>query len=232
MNNDSTRFNTEAFAIDSTGYVFAGTDSDGVFRSIQAIVPVELMSFRASVNNNSITLTWKTATETNNKGFEIQRKSNANWIKVSYIDGSGSTINPKEYAYTDDFKYRSYKGTVSYRLKQIDFDGSFHYSKEINLNIDFTPKEFTLYQNYPNPFNPSTTIKYALPFESSVDIIIYNPIGQKINEFNEGIREAGYYKINWQPDKISSGIYFYSITARSTDGKKIFTQTKKMLYMK
>ena len=95
-----------------------------------------------------------------------------------------------------------------------------------------SPDEFRLYQNYPNPFNPSTTIKYALPFESSVDITIYNMIGQKIEAFNEGIKEAGYHNVTWFPKNLSSGVYFYSINAKNIDGKNDYSKTLKMLYMK
>ena len=194
--------------------------------------PVELTSLIGEVLNNSIELKWKTATEKNNRGFEIERRLNSNWEKVGYFNGKGTTTNPNEYHYTDNFKYQSFKGIVSYRLKQIDLDGSYNYSDEINLQIDFTPKEYILYQNYPNPFNPSTTIKYAIPFESSVEIIIYNPIGQKVEEFNEGTKDAGYYDVVWQPKNLSSGVYFYSIIPKSTDGKNNYTKTLKMLLMK
>ncbi len=205
--------------------------SDSLF-TITGIVPVELVSFTANSTENKVLLNWKTATETNNKGFEIQRKLNSNWEKVGYVIGSGTTTNPNEYNYTDNFKYESYKGIVIYRLKQIDLDGSYHYSVEIKFEIDLTPKEFTLYQNFPNPFNPSTTIKYALPFESSVEIIIYNMIGQRIEEFKEGVKEAGYHNVMWLQKDLSSGVYFYSINTKSTDGKNNFTKTLKMLYMK
>ena len=94
------------------------------------------------------------------------------------------------------------------------------------------PLKYAITQNYPNPFNPSTTIKYALPFESLVDITIYNMIGQKIKELNEGIREAGYHNVTWQPKGLSSGVYFYSINAKSTDGKNNYSKALKMLYMK
>ncbi|MFZ0454251.1 MAG: T9SS type A sorting domain-containing protein, partial [Ignavibacteriaceae bacterium] len=205
--------------------------SDSLF-TITGVVPVELVSFKANSNENKIMLSWKTATEINNKGFEIQRKLNSNWKKIGYVSGKGTSTNPSEYNYTDDFKYQSFRGIVSYRLKQIDFDGSYHFSNEIKLDIDFTPKEFTLYQNYPNPFNPSTTIKYALPFESRVEIIIYNIQGQKVTEFDEGIKVAGYHDINWHPGKVSSGVYFYFMHAEGTEGENNFTKTLKMLFTK
>ena len=126
----------------------------------------------------------------------------------------------------------SYKGVVKYRLKQIDLDGSFQYSEEIKLDVDFTPKEYVLYQNFPNPFNPATTIKYALPFDSRVEIIIYNMLGQKMNVFDEGMKAAGYHDLNWKPGNLSSGVYFYFLHAKSTDGKNNFTKTLKMLFMK
>ena len=203
------------------GPVTASDTDDGV-------LPVELSFFSASVNINNVNLNWKTATEVNNNGFEIQREVSGQWERVGFVQGHGNSNSPKEYSFTDK---NLTGGTVFvYRLKQIDNDGQYQYSKEVE--IENIPEHYILYQNYPNPFNPSTTIKYAIPFESSVEIIIYNTIGQKVEEFNEGRKDAGYYDVVWQPKNLSSGIYFYSIIAKGTDGKNNYTKTLKMLLMK
>ena len=197
-------------------------------------LPVEITSFKASIINTDVLLSWETATEINNYGFEIERKiissslRNADWIKIGFINGHGNSNSPKSYSFAD--KNLTGGSKFEYMLKQIDNDGRFEYSEPVEVTL--IPAKFELLQNYPNPFNPSTRIKYVLPYESSVEIIIYNPIGQKVEEFNEGTKDAGYYDVVWQPKNLSSGVYFYSIIAKGTDGKNNYTKTLKMLLMK
>ena len=201
---------------------------------LSKVLPVELTSFKAETVNENVVLKWNTATEMNNKGFEVERKilSSSKWEIIGFVNGNGTLTNLKSYKYTDDLKYQTINGIVVYRLKQISFDGNSEYSDEIKVKVDLTPKDFVLYQNYPNPFNPSTNIKYALPYESNVDITIYNSLGERIKVFEQGIKEAGNHDIVWQANNSASGIYFCTITARSTDGKNNFVKTRKMLLLK
>ena len=143
--------------------------------------------------------------------------------------GFGTTTEPKAYSFTDN---DITTGTYTYRLKQIDFDGTYEYSSVVEVEVDFNPKEYTLYQNYPNPFNPSTTIKYSLPFASNVKIIVYNMLGKTVSELINKVQESGYYEVNWNAGNNASGIYFYKIEAKSTDGKNNYTSVKKMLMVK
>ena len=206
------------------------------FAKSLSVLPVELTSFNASIENYNVHLEWQTATEVNNYGFEVERENilpaiaqvKGDWEKIGFIAGQGNSNSPKEYSFIDkDFTGGT---TFKYRLKQIDNDGQYEYSKEAEIEI--IPNKYILFQNYPNPFNPSTTIKYALPYESTVEIIIYNTIGQKVDEFNEGTKDAGYYDVVWEPKNLSSGIYFYSIIAKGKDGKNNYTKTIKMSFMK
>ncbi|MEJ2615085.1 MAG: discoidin domain-containing protein [Ignavibacteriaceae bacterium] len=201
---------------------------------LSKVLPVELTSFKAEVIDKTVELKWKTATELNIKGFEVERKifSNSKWETIGFIKGNGTSTNPMLYKYTDDFKEQIINGAVTYRLKQISLDGNAEYSDEIKVKVDLTPKDFVLYQNYPNPFNPTTNIKYALPYESNVDIAIYNVLGERVKILEKGIKEAGNHNIVWQAKNQSSGIYFCTITARSTDGKNNFRKTRKMLLIK
>jgi hypothetical protein len=96
----------------------------------------------------------------------------------------------------------------------------------------FIPNKFELMQNFPNPFNPSTIIRYALPFSSSVKIEVYNMLGQKVRELLNGQKKAGYYEVNFNTTGLSSGVYFYMIYAQSVDGKSEFRDTKKMVLLK
>ncbi|MFN3695450.1 MAG: hypothetical protein ACK4UV_10615, partial [Ignavibacterium sp.] len=133
--------------------------------SIDNVVPVELKSFEATVKGNIVELNWSTASESNNRGFEIERiqksevKSQMDWEIVGFVEGSGTTTETQNYTFVDK---KLSTGKYAYRLKQIDVDGAFNYSNEIEVDIT-APNEFALYQNYPNPFNPVTKIRYSIP---------------------------------------------------------------------
>ncbi len=194
-------------------------------------VPVELTSFTASTLNGNVQLSWRTATETNNKGFEIQRSGLANkqagWENAGFVYGNGTTSNPVEYHYTDtNVKI----GKYVYRLKQIDFDGSFEYSNEIEAEVT-APAEFSLEQNYPNPFNPSTKIAFSLPVDARVTLNVYNVLGQKAATLISGNLPAGKKDIKFDATGFNSGVYFYRIEASAADGKK-FSSVKKMILTK
>ena len=194
-----------------------------VYLMYDGIIPVELVSFGASVQGNSVNLSWQTATELNNSGFEIQRKTeNSNWNKVGFVEGAGTTTESRSYSFSDLY---SGQGTVSYRLKQIDYDGTSTYSKVINVDIN-APAEFKLNQNYPNPFNPSTTVSFTIPKASNVKLIIYNQIGQQVGELVNRNLEAGSYNYTWNAANQSSGIYFYELQANE------FKSVRKMTLIK
>ncbi len=196
------------------------------------IIPVELTSFAANVTEQEISILWSTATELNNRGFDLERKLDGTWEKVAFIEGRGTTTEKSDYSYSDKFKYDGYQGTVQYRLKQIDFDGTITYSNVISVDVDFTPKEYTLFQNYPNPFNPSTTIKFALPFDSNVRITIYNMLGEQMDVIFDQVKEVGYHNVSWNARDLASGVYIYTIDAKSIDGLKNFNSVKKMMLVK
>ncbi len=188
-----------------------------------ALVPVELTSFTAAARENDVILNWSTATETNNMGFEVQRiTANSDYEKVGYVAGFGTTTDPKAYTYTDtDIS----EGTYTYRLKQMDLDGSYEYSTEVSVEVT-QPIEYSLEQNYPNPFNPSTLIKYSIPENGFVILDVYNLLGEKVSSLVNGVQEAGRYEINFDASNLASGIYVYSLKSGS------FNSVKKMLLMK
>ena len=186
-------------------------------------VPVELTSFAANTNYNDVTLTWNVASQLNNKGYSIERKNgNQNFSEIKFIDGDGTTTQPKSYKFVDK---NLNQGKYTYRLKQIDFDGSVHYSKEVNADISI-PKEYSLSQNFPNPFNPSTTIKYSIIKNDFVTIKLYDVLGREIETLVNENQKAGIYSINFNASNLPSGVYIYRIIA----GK--FNQSKKMLLLK
>jgi hypothetical protein len=200
--------------------------------ALGGVIPVELVSFKAEVGKSGITLNWETASETNNMGFEIERMINGNWSKIGFVEGNGTTTEFNNYSYSDK---PNTSGSVSYRLKQVDYDGSFTYSKVVDVDFSGIPTEFGLSQNYPNPFNPSTVIRYALPFDSKVNITIYNINGEVVKVLADGEIAAGEHEAQFSINSangIASGVYLYSIKAVSTDGKSTFVQTKKMVLLK
>ena len=212
----------------------AGTHGRGVYEAfIDFTVPVELSSFTAETANNSVLLNWSTATETNNLGFEIERKlKNQDWVTIAFVDGKGTTTEIQNYNYSDDYSELPYEGTVLYRLEQMDYNGDFEYSDQVAVNLTFVPSEYYISQNYPNPFNPSTTIKYSLPVESNVRINIYNSIGEVIDELVSEIQTSGNYEITWNAQNYSSGIYYYSFEVTSTDGSNSHREMKKIVFLK
>ncbi|OGU71412.1 MAG: hypothetical protein A2V93_00170 [Ignavibacteria bacterium RBG_16_34_14] len=212
----------------------AGTHGRGVYEAfIDFTVPVELTSFNVNIVGNQIVLNWITATETNNKGFEIERKfKNNEWETIGFIIGKGTTTEIQSYNFKDSYNDISYSGRVLYRLKQIDFDGSFEHSKIIYADVDFTPQTYNLSQNYPNPFNPVTNIKYSIPIESEVKIVVMNSLGQEIAELVNGNQNEGFYEISWNADEFASGVYFYIMEAVSTNKQLSFQDTKKLLLVK
>ncbi len=168
-------------------------------------LPVELNSFTASAAKNGVTLSWKTATEMNNYGFDIERKSASNWSKVGFVEGRGTTNAPQSYSYADN----SATGKISYRLKQIDRDGKFEYSKEVEVVTAVAPTVFALSQNYPNPFNPTTNISFTVPSTGRATLKILNILGQEVATLFNGEAQAGIVnQVQFNATGLSSGVYF------------------------
>ncbi|OGU77017.1 MAG: hypothetical protein A2W11_14565 [Ignavibacteria bacterium RBG_16_35_7] len=206
-----------------------GIDQLKMFITYNNTIPVELTSFGASVNGSTVILNWQTSSEVNNRGFEVQRKSeNSSWEKIGFVDGAGTSSNTRSYSFIDP----DIIGTSSvyvYRLKQIDFNGDFRYSNEVE--VDLTLNEYLLYQNYPNPFNPSTIIRFSVPKESFVTVKVYDLIGQEIASLFSGNTNPGTYTLNWNGkdnygNNVSSGSYICKMTAGD------FSESRKMIFIK
>ena len=190
--------------------------------SVEYIVPVELASFTANASEGLVELSWITATETNNQGFEVQRSSGIEYETIAFVDGHGTTSETHVYSFVEkDIAV----GNYHYRLKQVDFDGSFNYSKVIEVDVQ-APASFTLEQNYPNPFNPSTKIKFAIPVETEVRLNVYNTLGQQVAEIFNGRLKEGYHEVEFNAGSLTSGIYFYRLEADK------FVDVKKMIVIK
>ncbi len=198
----------------------------------EQFVPVELASFSSTVNKNNVTLNWKTASEVSNAGFEIERfdEKNADWNMIGFVEGSGTSTELHHYTFFDKGLQ---PGTYSYRLKQIDLNGTFKYYN-LNESVEIgLPDQFTLYQNYPNPFNPTTKISFVIPNVETghaqslqTKLIIYDILGNEIATLLNKPLQAGSYEIEFDASDLPSGVYFYNLNFSG------YSDTKKMILIK
>lgn len=183
------------------------------YGGVSGSLPVELSSFNAVQLKGSVVLNWETATEKNNSGFTIERKGeNDSWRPVGFVSGYGTTTEKQSYSFTDQLVGT---GKYSYRLKQMDLDGTFEYSQVVEVLL--TPSDFKMYNNYPNPFNPSTIITYDLPTDAFVTLKVYNTTGEQVAELVNEYQVSGKYNKSFNTSSISSslpsGIYFAELRA-------------------
>ncbi len=204
---------------------------------VDDIIPVELISFTAEQFNNNILLRWSTASEANNRGFEIEKTSSSGfstvnftssfqkWETIGFVTGSGTTTEVRHYTFSDN---NLSAGKYQYRLKQIDFDGSFNYSGIVESEI--LPGDFVVQQNYPNPFNSSTLIEFYLPEQAVVFVYVFNVLGEKIQVIEAGNTYPGYNKLNLDFSSLPSGTYIYRLIAGGQNQN--YSATKKMVMIK
>lgn len=197
------------------------------------IVPVELTAFSADVIDDKIMLNWETATETNNSGFEVQKmfdadeKAAAEWTVSGFVDGKGTTSEITRYSFVDEIG-KGASGAIKYRLKQIDFDGTFSYSNSVEVEI--IPENFVLHQNYPNPFNPSTKIEFTVPEESKIKLSVFNILGEMVAELLNDVVKPGHHEIELNASNLSSGVYIYRLEA--VNANQTFVDSKRMILIK
>jgi len=161
-------------------------------------------------------------------GFEIERASSLTthsqeWERIGFIEGHGNSNSPKDYSFTDKSVT---SGKYFYRLKQIDSDGKYEYSKVVEVTIENKPSNFELAQNYPNPFNPSTTIQFQIPKSSFVNLKVYDILGKEVATLVNEEKPLGTYEVTWYAEHVPSGVYFYRIQAGN------FVETKKLVLLK
>ena len=198
-------------------------------------LPIQLASFTAQpeAHGHGVLLDWTTLSEINNFGFEVQRSpvndSSYATLPNSFVAGHGTSNEPHHYTFIDS---TASPGRWYYRLRQIDVDGTVHFSNGVSVNTltgvsqPEIPDRFALGQNYPNPFNPSTTITYQLPTASHVTLKIYNTMGQEVVTLIDDVEEAGYKSAVWNALNVSSGVYFYRLQTND------FVQTRKLVLMR
>ena len=226
-------YSDQAYLIKQTNdgsYIFTGhTLSYGAgvhdvwLVKLSAVVPVELSSFTGEVSGDKILLTWTTASEKNNLGFEIEKRiSSGYWQKIGFVKGNGTTTEPKKYSFIDNIVC---SGENYFRLKQIDLDGRYEYSPIVEVSVPL-PEKFSVFQNYPNPFNPSTRIVYSIPRNSRVVIKLFDILGNEIKTLMDEERPAGTGEVTFNAENLPGGVYLYNFSAGS------FSETMKMVLMK
>ncbi len=177
-------------------------------------LPVELVSFAAGLENNQVVLRWSTATETDNAGFDVERKllsEAGEFQRIAFIPGAGTSTSPKQYTYVD----RSLaSGTYGYRVKQIDRRGAFKYFPDAQVTVGLVPKELTLSQNYPNPFNPATNIDFSVPEDGRAIVRVHNLLGQVVATlFDSPVTAGSLMKVTFDASRLPSGVYFSRLDA-------------------
>lgn len=186
-------------------------------------LPVELVSFEAKQTKRGVTLTWQTTSEQHNSGFAVERKESEAeaWAELGFVEGAGATSQAQHYHFTDE--ELSYEA-VTYRLKQVDTDGTAHYSKAVEIEVA-TPRTFVLHGNFPNPARGTTTIRYELPKAETVRLVVYDLLGREVTVLVDERQEAGRKKLAFDISRLASGAYLYRIEAGS------HTATRRLIVM-
>ncbi|MCC6549946.1 MAG: T9SS type A sorting domain-containing protein [Ignavibacteriaceae bacterium] len=219
-----TLYGEDLIAVDgrgSQGLVLCGADGTVYFHD--GILPVELTSFTAKAEKGKVTLEWITSSEVNNRGFAIERNTNGTWNEIGFVAGAGNSAVENIYSYTDRY---APEGMVQYRLRQMDFSGTYEYSSVIEVNNSNVPDAFALEQNYPNPFNPATTFSFTLAQESDVTLSVFDIQGNKVADVINEKMQAGRYAVDFNASELSSGVYIYKITAGTYSAVRKMTLLK------
>ena len=204
---------------------------DDVAHNPSGPLPVQLLTFRATASGTGALLQWTTAAEVNCYGFEVERRTvtggsamPGDWVRVGFVEGSGTSASPHEYSYTDAGLF---PGRYVYRIKQIDRTGAVRYYGDAEVEILGVPNTLMLTDNYPNPFNPSTTVRFTVGSDGRAVLKVLNAIGQQIAELFNGQATAGrYYEVQFAGNSLSSGIYYCSL---ESNGRRV---VKKMVLLK
>ncbi|RPH37627.1 T9SS C-terminal target domain-containing protein [bacterium] len=225
----------EGAKIADYAWVVSGSNHTWTHTNIlRTALAAQLTSFRAiQVEKDAVALTWTTMSEIDNFGFVVERKDSTlasfHPLPGGVIPGHGTTVVPQEYAYTDNDPVT---GSALYRLRQIDLDGSVHYSESIMAEMvagapgAARPVSFALEQNYPNPVNPSTAINYRLPVTAQVKLVVYDLLGREVAVLVDDQKAPGTHQVEWKASGLASGVYLYRMQAGN------FVEAKRLVVLK
>ena len=203
--------------------------SDNVQRVDDCDVPINLVSFEGEQRSSAIDLSWTTATEENNKGFYIEKRSKVNneyneWEQITFVNGNGNTKTTSYYSYSD--KNVKAGTTYQYKLRQVDFDGTQNCHETDIVTVQFGNPNLVI-SNWPNPVKESTKIEYTTNENGNVKIEVLDLLGNVVktllnDEVNAGTYELKYDATDAVGNRLTSGTYIYRITANGQ------TQSAKM----
>lgn len=194
------------------------------------VLPVELSAFNALAGNGYVDLSWTTASELDNSYFNISRRvGDQAWIAIAQgIPGHGTTAESQSYTYRDEAVINDV--SYEYMLVSVDINGERHSYRDLTATATphafEVPVAYELAQNFPNPFNSMTSFEFALPVAGHVNLRIHDILGREIATVVDGNLGAQRYRVTWNAEGLSSGVYLYTLDAGS------FTQTRKMLFVK
>ena len=189
----------------------------------EAELPVELTAFTATAAGADVLLSWQTAAETNNAGFEIEQRRAGAWARIGFVEGHGTTLEPQRYHHRVE---ELSAGTYRFRLKQVDFDGAFAYSPEVEVAVG-VPGAFHLSAAYPNPFNPETQFTLQLAQAQHVAVAVYDAVGRQVALLHEGPLEGGQtHRFRFTAAALPSGIYLVRVVGEQ------FSAARQVVLMK
>jgi hypothetical protein len=190
----------------------------GAYESSGSPLPVEMTAFEAEMDEKTVRLSWRTASERNNAGFAVQRRAtgeNTSWTKAGYVESSasgGTTTAAKSYRFTDgDLPYEA--DALTYRLKQVDTDGSASFSETVTVERGVT--EVQLLGTYPNPARRQATVRYALPEKQETTIRLYDVLGRQVRTVVSEQKEGRHERM-LDVSGLSNGVYFLRLRSGGT----------------
>ncbi|MEP0823092.1 MAG: VCBS repeat-containing protein [Ignavibacterium sp.] len=227
---DGTRYYFRITAVDTFG---AESDFSGEVNAMfnDLPVPIQLAAFSVSATRLNAELRWRTETETENYGFEIERRivqdptfqvqgsltlniEPGTWNNIGFVRGSGTSTSPHEYSFSDR---NLPSGRYAYRIKQVDRSGVFTYTSALEVEIGLAPRDLSLSEPYPNPFNPTTTIEFTLPEDGHVQLKIYDLSGREVATLVDEHRKAGVYQqALFDGSNLASGLYVVKLQFQNT----------------
>ncbi len=223
-------FQAFAFVVSSTGFFsnvtvpgnIAGdnpgfnadfnTLGGGPYSSTFVNLPVELARFEAALDGEAAVLTWTTASETDNAGFEVEQRIEGRFVQIGYAAGVGTTTEAQHYRFRTE---RLAPGTHAFRLKQMDLDGRFAYSPVVEVAVGLD-RRFVLEPAYPNPFQERAVVRFAVGEAAPVRMELFNVLGQRVRVLYSGTPPAGVMQpVDLRAEGLASGLYFVRLMGES-----------------
>jgi glycosidase len=192
-----------------------GSFSEFVLASNSEPLPVEMAGFETTfTDERTVELSWKTASETNNAGFQVERRGEGtgDWTNVSFVEGAGTTTAPQTYRLTDTVPFAA--DSVRYRLTQVDADGTTEVADEVTVAVS-PPEQLTLRAPAPNPVRQRATVQFAVPERQDVSLVLFDVLGRRVRTLTQGVK-AGRHERQLDVSGLSSGLYVLRLRAGSS----------------